>query len=270
MPTTERRLKVVNGSLPEPPYPEGILARGWTFDLNVERIWQSSTWIKCPAEIRPWLVVLWMTSWMNAPCGTYPDDDEVIAGRIQMPFNLFRVHREVLMRGWERCSDGRLYHDVVTELVMRMISSRKSDRIRQARYASKTPSQHNQHDIQNLTRESGGLTRTNVLPPHPHPKAIKKNTSPIASAEFENFWTSYGKKVGRQAALREWAKLDPKDDLLAKILQASISQAKTTEQKFRKDPERWLRDRRWEDQRQQALMPPGQTPARNWAKSPGV
>lgn len=262
------KLTVVSGSLPEPPYPEGILARGWTFELDVERVFQSDTWNLAPEEVRPWLLMIWLTSWKNFPVGAYTANDDAIAARIGMPRSMFRLHRDTLMRGWELHSDGRLYHPVLTKLVLKMINKRSYDRVAMAKYRSIK----NQEHTPNVNIDSKILAANHAATtPTPTPqKQLKKKTSPIASAEFENFWTAYGKKVGRQAALREWAKLDPKDDLLAKILQASISQAKATEQKFRKDPERWLRDRRWEDQRQQALMPPGQAPPRNWAKSQGV
>lgn len=261
------KLTVVSGSLPKPPYPEGILARGWSFELDVERVFQSDTWNLAPEEVRPWLLMVWLTSWKNFPVGAYSANDDTIAARIGMPKSMFRLHRDTLMRGWELHSDGRLYHPVVTKLVLKMINKRSYDRIAMSKYRRVK----NQEDTPNVNIDPKRLATSHASTtptPTPTPKRqVKQNTSPIASAEFENFWTAYGKKVGRQASLLEWSKLKPTEDLLAKILQAASAQAKAVEQKYRKDPERWLRGRRWEDQRQPALIPAG---PKNWGKAPGV
>src|SRR5574341_2214582 len=111
--------------LPEPPYPGDVRARGWQFQLDVERIENSDTWLLAPAEMRPWLLMLWMKSWTQAPCGSLPGNDDLIAAPIGMDPRLFASHRDILLRGWYRASDGRLYHQVVSELVEAMRDSRK-------------------------------------------------------------------------------------------------------------------------------------------------
>ena len=64
---------------------------------------------------------------------------------------------------------------------------------------------------------------------------------------FENFWIAYGKKVGKKAARIQWGKQVPDEMTANMVIMAASRQAATTETKFRKDPERWLRDHRWED-----------------------
>lgn len=131
-----RRMTVVPTQLPDPPYPEDIRAKGWMFELDITRARVSNTWVLAPAEIRPWLLMIWACSWERSPCGTLPCDDEVIAAIIGMPMAMFAVHRDILMRGWYRCSDDRLYHPVISELVERMMGSRRKDRDRKAARAS--------------------------------------------------------------------------------------------------------------------------------------
>jgi len=64
---------------------------------------------------------------------------------------------------------------------------------------------------------------------------------------FEKFWIAYGKKVGKKAARIQWNRQVP-DVATANLAISSASrQAALTQTKFRKDPERWLRDHRWED-----------------------
>jgi len=64
---------------------------------------------------------------------------------------------------------------------------------------------------------------------------------------FENFWQDYGKKVGKKKAREQWQKQIPDEATADLAILAASRQASTTEAKFRKDPERWLRDHRWKD-----------------------
>ncbi len=91
-----------------PPYPENTRAKGWRFELDLECIEQSDTWALAPAELRPWLLMLWATAWKQVPCGSLADDDALIAVRIGMESALFMKNREILMRGWWKAQDSGL------------------------------------------------------------------------------------------------------------------------------------------------------------------
>jgi hypothetical protein len=119
------------------PYPADTRAKGWRFELDHERIEQSDTWTLAPAEVRPWLLMLWLTAWRQEPCGSLSNSDELIAARIGMPMKAFSKHRAVLMRGWWLADDGRLYHDTVTKRVIEMIAARDKDRTRKAAYRAR-------------------------------------------------------------------------------------------------------------------------------------
>lgn len=110
-----------------PPYPTDTRAKGWRFELDHERIRQSDTWALAPAEYRPWLLMLWMVAWEQTPCGSMPDDDELIAARLGMSPESFANGKRTLMRGWQKGSDGRLYHKVITERVLEMLEYRRKD-----------------------------------------------------------------------------------------------------------------------------------------------
>ena len=66
--------------------------------------------------------------------------------------------------------------------------------------------------------------------------------------EFESFWKSYDKPAGKANAFKVWKSIKPDSTLQATILQKATLQTKSIERKFRKDAERWLRDKRWEDE----------------------
>lgn len=120
------------------PYPADTRAKGWRFEIDVERIEQSDTWTLAPSAIRPWLLMLWMTAWKQTPCGTLTNDDTLIAARIGMSSKEFTKHRAILMRGWWLADDGRLYHVALTERVEAMLVKREKDAGRTAARRART------------------------------------------------------------------------------------------------------------------------------------
>ena len=67
-------------------------------------------------------------------------------------------------------------------------------------------------------------------------------------SRFDLFWSAYDKKVGKANATKEWKKLSPSDDLVERIVAQASLYAKSNDKKYRKDPERWLKARGWEDE----------------------
>jgi hypothetical protein len=116
----------------EAPYPSDTRAKGWRFEIDHERIRQSDTWALASPDLRPWFLMLWMVAWEQTPCGSLPEDDTLIAARIGMSPKAFQRHRALLMRGWWRADDGRLYHDVLVLRVREMLAKRAKDAVRAA------------------------------------------------------------------------------------------------------------------------------------------
>jgi hypothetical protein len=117
----------------EPPYPPSIMAKGWRFELDHERlIERSATWSLAPPEARPWLLMLWMTAWRQQPAGSLEADEQVVAARIGMPDKLWQRHRALMLRNWWVATDGRMYHDFIAALVLEMMAKRRSAADRQA------------------------------------------------------------------------------------------------------------------------------------------
>ena len=120
--------------VPDPPYPITAKAGGFKFELDIERMRQSDTWAIAEPRQRPFLVMVWIESWAQLPAGSLPDNDAVIAARIGMPPQDFRASKDVLMRGWWKASDGRLYHPTITEQVIDMLSRKNRKAANQAAY----------------------------------------------------------------------------------------------------------------------------------------
>lgn len=116
------------------PYPADTKAKGWRFELDHERIDQSDTWALATPALRPWLLMVWLVSWKQIPCGSLPADDELIAARLGMDLDLFMQSKKILLRGWWLADDGRLYHDTVVEMVQSMLATKTKERDRKAAY----------------------------------------------------------------------------------------------------------------------------------------
>lgn len=136
-------LRSVPKTAEEPPYPPDTKVRGWRFQLDHERINQSDTWALATTDMRPWLLMLWHVAWQQVPAGSMPDDDQLISAKIGMELRQFRAHRDILMRGWTRHTDGRLYHGVVVEQVKEYQEHNRRERERMQRWREQKQAQSN-------------------------------------------------------------------------------------------------------------------------------
>lgn len=119
--------------IPSAPYSADTRARGWRFEVDTEKVKASETWLRAKrGDVKGALLLLWSEAWQQTPCGSLADDDELIALLIDMPAPAFAKHRAVLMRGWWKADDGRLYHDTITERVLAMLAKRAKDAKRAA------------------------------------------------------------------------------------------------------------------------------------------
>jgi hypothetical protein len=74
-----------------------------------------------------------------------------------------------------------------------------------------------------------------------------RSNKDIKEKLFENFWTMYDKKVGRETCMKKFLKLDL--PVIEKILQVVPNYVVTTPDKeFRKNPETWLNNKCWNDE----------------------
>lgn len=136
--------------LPDPPYSADTRAKGWRFELDLERVMQSDTWALATPELRPWLLMLWTVAWQQVPCGSMPSDDALIAARLGMKPANFKKTKDVLMRGWWAANDGRLYHGTIAERVLDMLGRKEGERKRKAEYRARM-------DAERKPAESGGI-----------------------------------------------------------------------------------------------------------------
>lgn len=108
--------------LPTPPVPADADLRGMDFmPLKGDRLFNSETWIEASNEgrvaaLRQW----WHAFSKEVPAGSLPDNDRLLAvyaGYGETAIKAWRKIKAEAMKGWFKCSDGRLYHKFLAELV---------------------------------------------------------------------------------------------------------------------------------------------------------
>jgi len=84
-------------------------------------------------------------------------------------------------------------------------------------------------------------TAEQKTPPHSAPP------SPQYSADFETFWSAYPRKIGKQAAYREWKRCKVDLPTALKAIEQQRKSGMFKEQQFIIYPERWIKNGRWEE-----------------------
>lgn len=89
---------------------------------------------------------------------------------------------------------------------------------------------------------------------------IKDNIKELKSKySFEDFWQAYDKKVGKKQAQDAWNKLPAGEK--EKAYEGITNHTQGKEKKFWKDPVRYIKDKRWEDEPQYKQSQIKQAPA---------
>ena len=83
--------------------------------LNVERLMASELVALSSHEVVAASLFLWCRAWKQRPAASLPDDDRVNAAFAKLPIARFKKLKDQILRGFIKCSDGRLYHRVLSE-----------------------------------------------------------------------------------------------------------------------------------------------------------
>lgn len=118
-----------------------------------------------------------------------------------------------------------------------------------------TWAKHQQPHIRESVSDLPPPGASTVLPPVEHPgkgREGSRNGSGVLRDRFERFWASYPRKVGKDAAWKEWLKRSPSEvltsDIIASVrLQAASLQWKKDGGQYIPHPRTWLSQGRWQD-----------------------
>jgi hypothetical protein len=113
--------------LPAPFTPSNCDLRGLEWmPFYGDRLFASDTWLMAGPEGRCAALTLWWAGWKQSPAGSLPDNDRALAqlAGYGIVVKSWLAIKDEAMRGWIKCSDGRLYHGIVCELAIEAMSRR--------------------------------------------------------------------------------------------------------------------------------------------------
>lgn len=119
------------------------------FYLNVERLMSSELIALSCREAIGAALLLWCRAWKQIPASSLPDDDRVNAAFCGLPLQRFRKLKEEIMRGFVKCSDGRLYHKTLAPLAVSAFARKtefKAKRERDAKRLREWRAKHGGND----------------------------------------------------------------------------------------------------------------------------
>ena len=106
---------------PDPLTPEDCDLRDFPgMQIDIGRLFGSEFHAKCDDSSWRAGVTLWLKSFHQVPAGSLPDDEISLCRHAELgrDLKLWAKLRANALRGWERATDGRLYHRVVAEKVL--------------------------------------------------------------------------------------------------------------------------------------------------------
>lgn len=111
-------------------------------------------------------VLLWCVAWHQVPAASLPDDDRLLAKHSQALSGWRKVKTEAL-RGFVKCSDGRLYHPVIAAKAVEAWASKQAQRARtraatEAREAKRREQQATRDAVRDVDRDEQRDVRRDV------------------------------------------------------------------------------------------------------------
>lgn len=103
--------------LPQPLTPADCDLTKYPFvPIHLRRLLTSETWVLGSGDERAAAIALWLESWHQSPAASLPDNDRMLDHLSQS--KVWKRVKEHALRGWIKCSDGKLYHPVVAEMAL--------------------------------------------------------------------------------------------------------------------------------------------------------
>lgn len=111
-------MNTAEDEIPPPLVPPDVDLRGLPYmPLDITRLLDSDFYALSTGSEFKAAVTLWIRSFQQIPAASLPDDERVLA-HLSYAGPAWAEVRDMAMRGWIKCSDGRLYHPVVAEKAM--------------------------------------------------------------------------------------------------------------------------------------------------------
>lgn len=144
-------------TLPPPMVPADVDLRNFGFmPLDALRLRDSDLAALSTGDEFKAAVLLWCVAWHQVPAASLPKDDRLLARFSEAGANWRRV-KDMALRGFVECSDGRLYHPVIAEKALESWNKKLAQRERtrlatEAREARRRAESAQRDDQRNVHR----------------------------------------------------------------------------------------------------------------------
>ncbi len=263
-------------TFPAPLTPPNCDLRDFQFmPLDVMRLRDSGLAIEATdAEFRS-AVMLWCAAWHQVPAGSLPDDDRALShfAGFGRAINEWEKVREGALRGFVKCSDGRLYHPVIAEKAVEAwerkqveFQRKKADRERKA---AKVPRENDlfppesddgsgKNPAENALKGQGQGQGESTSP------KVPSEGDDSADHDFEAFYQAYPRHVGKKAAQKAYKAAHKKHGakFLLQEAQKAAQRYHKSDPQFIPHPATWLNGERWADEDHK---PPAPEETERWA-----
>lgn len=198
--------------------------------LDASRLLDSDLFALATGDEFKAAIALWCKAWMQIPSGSLPDDDRVLA-HLSGAGAKWKKVKDMAMRGFVKCDDGRLYHSVVCEKANEAWAKKQSYRDRSKKGNAKRWGSQKDEGDQSKTDPSG--IAEGVLEP---PKEQGQEQGDIIPFSNENgpaadpdkiFWDSAKAYLGASKAslIGKWVAQHDKPSVAAAIATAQAERA---------------------------------------------
>lgn len=127
--------------------------------LAVEQLLDSETWLMATGDEAKAAITLWCKSWHQVPAASLPNNDRILA-LLSGAGAKWKKVKDVALRGFVLCSDGRFYHRVLAEKATESWAKKVAQRTRtraatEARNDQRNVSRHGQRNDQRNDQRDG-------------------------------------------------------------------------------------------------------------------
>ena len=225
-----------------------------------------------PPHMMGLLISFWLWALDNAPSGSLDGvTPRMIARAAQWEGPAEKLTSALIRAGWldEKDDETLEIHDWY-EYAGKLIDQRQAEKERSKRRRSATappsddtpddrrttggrPSDDREKTTGRVDQSRVPKTREDNTPPTPSGEGGDGAKKSTIEARFDEFWSAYPKRVGKQAALKSWKRIAPTAELHGKIMQA-VNEQKRWDQWCRENgryipnPATWLNQGRWDDE----------------------
>lgn len=162
--------------LPDPPISSHVdLRRYPTIPVDVQRLRDSDFVALASAdEFRAGLLLI-SAAWHQVPAGSLPVDDRLLCALAKIELKTWMKVKQGALRGFVKHSDGRLYHPVLTETVLKSWATMQAHKQRTAaataarkgRYGQRNDERNDERDSERNVHQRKGKERNIDKPPQP-------------------------------------------------------------------------------------------------------